>query len=144
MTGKPCIKGTRITVESILQLLASGASYSEIIADFPSLNAVKIRSALSYAAHNLMPAPGFTAGLLKGHKIDDRYTDEESLQSVILERHPEANHRASMLKEMGALLLSALDEQTGQIGNYNNMRWTVPALIFGTVLATGALLWAII
>ncbi|MGI9282253.1 MAG: DUF433 domain-containing protein [Endozoicomonas sp.] len=53
MRGKPCIKGTRITVESILEMLSSGMSYAEIISDFPSLNEIKIRAALGYAANNL-------------------------------------------------------------------------------------------
>ena len=53
MRGKPCIKGTRITVESILDMLGSGMTYAEIISDFPSLDKVKIQSALSYAAKHL-------------------------------------------------------------------------------------------
>ncbi|WP_422135456.1 DUF433 domain-containing protein [Endozoicomonas sp. ALD040] len=53
MTGKPCVKGTRITVESILEMLSSGMSFAEIISDFPSLNETKIRAALGYAAQNL-------------------------------------------------------------------------------------------
>ncbi len=35
--GKPCIKGTRITVYDILEYLAGGMTESEILADFPSL-----------------------------------------------------------------------------------------------------------
>ncbi|AZZ90704.1 DUF433 domain-containing protein [Hahella sp. KA22] len=53
MVGKPCIKGTRITVEAILEMLACGMSHSEIISDFPSLNEAKIRAALMYAAHHI-------------------------------------------------------------------------------------------
>ncbi|WP_252180306.1 DUF433 domain-containing protein [Endozoicomonas sp. 4G] len=53
MTGKPCVKGTRITVESILEMLSSGMSFAEIVLDFPSLNETKIRAALAYAAQNL-------------------------------------------------------------------------------------------
>jgi len=37
MVGKPCIKGTRVTVEAILEMLGSGMTPVEIIADFPSL-----------------------------------------------------------------------------------------------------------
>jgi len=36
-SGKPCIKGTRITVGDILQWLASGMNVQEILEDFPSL-----------------------------------------------------------------------------------------------------------
>ena len=53
MVGKPCIKGTRITVESILEMLSTGMSHSEIISDFPGLDEMKIRAAIGYAAHHL-------------------------------------------------------------------------------------------
>jgi uncharacterized protein (DUF433 family) len=50
-SGKPCIKGTRITVSDILQWLASGMSISEILDDFPSLTEERIRAALAFAAN---------------------------------------------------------------------------------------------
>ena len=49
--GKPCIKGTRITVTDILQWLASGMSYEEILIDYPILQSIHIRAALSFAAN---------------------------------------------------------------------------------------------
>jgi len=49
--GKPCIKGTRIAVEDILQWLASGMSNAEILNDYPSLKDEHIRSALAFAAN---------------------------------------------------------------------------------------------
>jgi uncharacterized protein (DUF433 family) len=49
--GKPCIKGTRITVADILQWLASGMTHAEILEDNPSLKEEHIRAALSFAAH---------------------------------------------------------------------------------------------
>ncbi|MDR2491508.1 MAG: DUF433 domain-containing protein [Spirochaetaceae bacterium] len=49
--GKPCIKGTRITVQDILQWLANGMSYNDIITDYPELNEIHIRAALAYAYH---------------------------------------------------------------------------------------------
>ena len=48
--GKPCIKGTRITVQDILQWLANGMSYRDIIIDYPELQEIHIRAALAYAA----------------------------------------------------------------------------------------------
>ena len=48
--GKPCIAGTRIAVQDILEWLASGMSFEEIIEDFPGLDAMKIRAALAFAA----------------------------------------------------------------------------------------------
>ena len=53
MVGKPCIKGTRLTVEAVLEMLACGMSQSEIISDHPSLDDTKIRAALMYAATHL-------------------------------------------------------------------------------------------
>ena len=49
--GKPCIKGTRIAVVDILQWLAAGMSYEEIIEDFPQIKTEHIRAALAFAAH---------------------------------------------------------------------------------------------
>jgi uncharacterized protein (DUF433 family) len=48
--GKPCIKGTRITVTDILQWLSSGMTQEEILEDYPSLQDIHIRAALNFAA----------------------------------------------------------------------------------------------
>ncbi len=48
--GKPCITGTRIAVLDILQWLASGMSYEEILEDFPTLQQQHILAALAYVA----------------------------------------------------------------------------------------------
>lgn len=48
--GKPCIKGTRITVGDILQWLSEGMSVSEIIDDYPLLSEIHIHAALAFAA----------------------------------------------------------------------------------------------
>jgi len=48
--GKPCIKGTRISVYDVLSWLASGMTNIQIIEDYPELNDEKIRACLSYAA----------------------------------------------------------------------------------------------
>ena len=49
-SGKPCIKGTRITVYDVLEYLAGGMSESEILADFQDLKAEDIRACLAFAA----------------------------------------------------------------------------------------------
>ena len=49
--GKPCIKGTRISVGDILQWLASGMDVQEILDDFPLLKEEHIRAALTFAAN---------------------------------------------------------------------------------------------
>ena len=48
--GKPCIKGTRITVGDILQWLSEGIPVSEILDDYPLLQEIHIFAALAFAA----------------------------------------------------------------------------------------------
>jgi uncharacterized protein (DUF433 family) len=49
-SGKPCIRGTRITVYDVLDYMASGMSQEEILADFPDLTETDIRACLAFAA----------------------------------------------------------------------------------------------
>ena len=49
--GKPCIKGTRISVGDILSWLASGMTNQEIIEDYPSIKEDDILAALAFAAN---------------------------------------------------------------------------------------------
>ena len=49
-SGKPCIRGMRITVSDVLEYLASWMSVDEILADFPDLTAEDIRACLAFAA----------------------------------------------------------------------------------------------
>jgi uncharacterized protein (DUF433 family) len=48
--GKPCVRGTRISVGDVLEYLAGGMSEDEILADFPQLTQDDIRACLAYAA----------------------------------------------------------------------------------------------
>ena len=48
--GKPCIRGYRIRVKDILELLAHGASWEEILKDYSFLEADDIRACLEFAA----------------------------------------------------------------------------------------------
>ena len=48
--GKPILIGTRITVYDVLNWLANGMSFDEIIDDFPELSETQIKACLSYAA----------------------------------------------------------------------------------------------
>jgi uncharacterized protein (DUF433 family) len=50
MGARPCIRGMRIRVTDILEMMAGGASEAAILADFPDLEREDIRAALSYAA----------------------------------------------------------------------------------------------
>jgi uncharacterized protein (DUF433 family) len=49
-SGKPCIKGTRITVYDVLEYLAGGMSEDQLLSDFPDLTREDIRAALAFAA----------------------------------------------------------------------------------------------
>jgi uncharacterized protein (DUF433 family) len=50
MGGKPCIRGMRVTVGTIVGLVAAGRSYDEILVAYPYIETEDIRQALSYAA----------------------------------------------------------------------------------------------
>ncbi|HKI31613.1 MAG TPA: DUF433 domain-containing protein [Gemmataceae bacterium] len=49
-SGQPCIRGLRMTVQDVLEYLASGMSTDEILTDFPDLTAEDIRACLAFAA----------------------------------------------------------------------------------------------
>ena len=62
MVGKPVIKGTRLTVEYILNLLAKGISATEILEEYDGLEEADIRACLLFAAQSIesttfMPLP---------------------------------------------------------------------------------------
>ena len=48
--GKPCVRGTRISVEFILELIAGGASFDEILSAYPRLTREDVTAAVQYAA----------------------------------------------------------------------------------------------
>ncbi len=59
-SGKPCIRGLRITVSDVLDYLASGMSEDEILAELPDLEKEDIKAALAFAAERerrLMSVP---------------------------------------------------------------------------------------
>ena len=49
-SGKPCIRGMRITVYDVLGYMAAGMSQQEILTDFPALTETDIRACLAFAA----------------------------------------------------------------------------------------------
>jgi uncharacterized protein (DUF433 family) len=49
--GRPCIRGLRMRVSDVLELLAAGASFEEILSDYPFLEREDILAAIEYAAH---------------------------------------------------------------------------------------------
>ena len=59
--GRPCIRGMRIRVKDVLEMLAAGASEAQILEDFPDLQGEDIRACLQYAAaqanHSVLQTP---------------------------------------------------------------------------------------
>lgn len=54
--GKPCVAGTRITVQSVLELVKEGLTFAEIIEDyFPDLEPADIQACLQYAIDEVRP-----------------------------------------------------------------------------------------
>jgi len=49
-SGKPCIRGTRMTVTDVLEYLAGGMTHEELLRDFPDLTEEDIRACLAFAA----------------------------------------------------------------------------------------------
>jgi uncharacterized protein (DUF433 family) len=59
--GKPCVRGLRITVQDVLEYLASGMTKEDILRDFPDLEAGDIDAVLAFAAdlqRKLVTVPG--------------------------------------------------------------------------------------
>ena len=52
-SGKPCIRGMRITVQDVLEYLAGGMSEEEILSDFPELTREDIRACIGFAASRI-------------------------------------------------------------------------------------------
>lgn len=48
--GKPCVRGLRITVYDVLELLAAGQTHEQILNDFPELENEDIQACLAFAA----------------------------------------------------------------------------------------------
>ena len=53
MLGKPVIRGTRLTVETIVEKIAYGAAFEDIIKDYPFITTDDIQASLLYAAKSL-------------------------------------------------------------------------------------------
>jgi uncharacterized protein (DUF433 family) len=59
--GEMVVKGTRVTVRTVLASLAEGASVEEILSDFPTLTREAVRAVIAFAATSAeedLPAPG--------------------------------------------------------------------------------------
>ena len=59
--GKPCVRGTRITVGDVLGYLAAGESEAQLLKEFPQLTPEDIRACLAYAAERERRSQGIPA-----------------------------------------------------------------------------------
>ena len=64
MTGKPVVKGTRITVENIISLLGQGMSFEEILNEYKGLQKIQILACLKYAENALEKTSTFDLDLI--------------------------------------------------------------------------------
>jgi uncharacterized protein (DUF433 family) len=48
--GRPVVRGTRITVQTVLEFLAAGDSIEDVLAEYPTLNRANVQACLDYAA----------------------------------------------------------------------------------------------
>ena len=69
LSGKPIIKGTRISVEFILELLSSGMSIKDILKEYPHLKKEDILAAIDYAAKTIKHEEVIFTTELKKEKI---------------------------------------------------------------------------
>jgi uncharacterized protein (DUF433 family) len=53
--GKPCVRGTRVSVGDVLGLLASGMSMDELVAEYPSISRDDVLACLDFAARAIQP-----------------------------------------------------------------------------------------
>jgi uncharacterized protein (DUF433 family) len=60
--GKPCVRGTRITVGDVLSYLASGMTEQQVLVDFPQLTSEDIRVCLAFAAERERKVVSIPAG----------------------------------------------------------------------------------
>lgn len=85
MGGKPCIRGMRVTVGTIVGLIASGRSFDEVLSFYPYLESEDITEALAYAAWRADEIEKYNSELdeaLARVKSGNYYTHEEVVLEV--------------------------------------------------------------
>lgn len=85
-SGKPCIRGMRITVYDILEYLAGGMTETEILEDFSELTSEDIKACLSFAADREKIIRGNAVKLLLDENLSDR------IISKIIDLYPNSEH----------------------------------------------------
>lgn len=63
LVGKPVVKGTRLAVEFIIELLAQGWSEEDVLRNYPGLASEDIKACLSYSGETITPATSGSATL---------------------------------------------------------------------------------
>lgn len=95
MVGKPVIKGTRITVEHILEKIAAGQNFESIVSEYPHLSHDEVASAVRFALEQVRKDyPPYTENQRLLNSINEAYAvsdpEEEKLISSMQKRAFEA------------------------------------------------------
>jgi uncharacterized protein (DUF433 family) len=61
LSGKPVVRGTRVSVEQVLGLIAEGMGEAEIVRSYPTLTIEDVRACAAYAAEHIDRAPSSAA-----------------------------------------------------------------------------------
>jgi uncharacterized protein (DUF433 family) len=77
MGGKPCIRGLRVTVETIVGLIASGHSQEEVLKLYPCLDEEDLREALAYHAFRIEELRVSTTALLSEQSLAEDWNRPE-------------------------------------------------------------------
>ena len=85
--GKPCVRGTRITVGDVLGYLAGGTTEEQLLADFPQLSPEDVRACLAYAAERERRTVGVPAARLVRLLFDDS-PSESQIQRLTRPAYP--------------------------------------------------------
>lgn len=98
MVGKPVIKGTRITVEHILEKIAAGQSFESILSDHPHLSHEEVASAVRFALEQV-------------RKEFPPYTENQRLLDSLNEAYGESDPEdEKLIKAMKMKVVKILDE----------------------------------
>ncbi len=85
MVGKPVIKGTRITVEHILEKIAAGQSFESIVSDHPHLSREEVASAVRFALEQVRKGyPPYTENQRLLESINEAYSMDDPEEKEFL------------------------------------------------------------
>jgi uncharacterized protein (DUF433 family) len=93
--GKPCVRGTRLTVGDVLGTLAAGSTEAELLEDFPQLTHEDVLACLPFGAERekrLITAPAAVGPRAMGQRLLLDENLSERLLPLLIERFPSSSH----------------------------------------------------